>query len=295
MRTLQLALIKVPEGANRKVRMFSNGFELAVEVNGRRIPEFGSRGKTFVEGRRGHRYEIKFRNNRAERVLAVPTVDGLNVIDGNPHTDSSPGYVVQPYSSMTITGWRTSLQSVNLFEFTDKGGGYAAKTHGAQNSGIIGMQVWAEHRAWSPPPPPPQEVHIHHHQWTYNQPPMIRYYDTLSSGPCYKSSLMCAGMPGPTGTAGIPGPAGAPGVSINMSCASSPSSAPDFNLGTGYGAPATDIVSQTMFEKGFWLATLEIYYSDAEGLAKDGITVSKAPTLAVFPQAFGNFCKPPPY
>ncbi len=288
--------------------MFSNGFELFVEVGGRRIPEYGHRGKTFVEGRRAHRYEIKFKNSRAERVLAVPTVDGLNVIDGNPHTDSSPGYVVQPYSSLTVSGWRKSLSEINYFEFTDRSGGYATKTHGGQNSGVIGVQVWAEKRVV---PPPTQEVHIHH--WPpFNWPPPKPFYpDTIiyrsttsgvGSGPQYTCNANM--MSGPTGVVGAKGSPGVPGVDFpgvsntitdqSFLCSTSPE-APEFNLGTGYGAAAQDVVSQTHFEKGLWLAMMEIYYSDAEGLAKDGITVSKAPSLAVFPQAFGSFCKPPTY
>jgi hypothetical protein len=265
-----------PKGQTERFSMFSNGFELFVEVGGRRIPEYGHCGKTFVEGRRAHRYEIKFKNSRAERVLAVPTVDGLNVIDGNPHTDSSPGYVVQPYCS-----------------------------------GVIGVQVWAEKRVVQPPA---QEVHIHH--WPpYSWPPpkpfypdtTIIYRSTADSGRymCGVGSLIHAhGPTGPVGAKGTPGVPGVdfPGVSTSITdhstlcCSNMASSqAPEFNLGTGYGAAAVDVVSQTHFEKGLWLAMMEIYYSDAEGLAKDGITVSKAPSLAVFPQAFGSFCKPPPY
>lgn len=276
--------------------MFSNGFELFVEVGGRRIPEYGHRGKTFVEGRRSHRYEIKFKNSRAERVLAVPTVDGLNVIDGNPHHDNSPGYVVQPYSSLTVSGWRKSLSEINYFEFTDRSGGYATKTHGGQNSGVIGLQVWAEKRVI---PPPAQEVHIHH--WPpYNwPPPKPSYPDTIiyrcttsgmGSGPQYTCNVgnTMSGLIGAKGSSGVPGVA-----DQSFLCSTAPE-APEFNLGTGYGAAAQDMVSQTHFEKGLWLAMMEIYYSDAEGLAKDGITVSKSPGLA-FPQAFGTFCKAPTY
>lgn len=268
--------------------MFSNGFELVVEANGRRIPEYGKNGKTLIEGRRGYRYEIKFRNSRAERVLVIPSVDGVNVIDGQPHRDSSPGYVVQPYSSLTISGWRTSLSEVRQFEFSDRGGSYAGKTHGAQNCGVIGVQVFGEkvlHVQQS-------DIHIHHHHW----PPVTQFPGVTTRIMDYSSSPIggpqytcCLGPTGATGAVGNPGPAG-----VNL-MSSTQNAAPDFNLGTAWGQAMQDQVSQTTFDKGLWLATMEIYYTDADGLAKDGIQVSKAPELASFPQAFGGFCKPPAY
>ena len=77
-----------------------------------------------------------------------------------------------------------------------------------------------------------------------------------------------------------------------MSLAGQPS-APDFNLGTTYGGAIQDAVNQVQFECGVCLAAFEIYYSDRDGLAKDGIPVDKSPAVTAFPQAFGSFCKLP--
>ncbi len=77
------------------------------------------------------------------------------------------------------------------------------------------------------------------------------------------------------------------------SLGASGSPAPDFNLGTTYGQAIHDSVTKVEFEKGLCLATMEIYYSDRDGLLKAGIQVDKAPELASFPQAFGGFCKLP--
>jgi hypothetical protein len=262
--------------------MFSNLFELSVEVNGRNIPEFGHKGKTYVEGRKNHRYQIKFRNSRAERVLVVPTVDGLSVVDAQPYHGNSPGYVVQAYSSLTISGWRTSLSEVRGFEFSDKSGSFAGKTVGQQNCGVIGAMVYAEKQQvhW-------QDIHIHHHHFPPSPPPpvyppyTIRY---MSGTPERTYGSLCS-----------------PGVStresdlsgVSIMCCQAANSSPDFNLGTTYGAPIQDSVMNVSFEKGLCLATFEIYYSDREGLLKDGIQVDKSPELASFPQAFGGFCKLP--
>lgn len=279
--------------------MLNNGFELAVEVDGRRIPEYGHKGRTYIEGRKSHRYQLKFRNNRAERVLVVPTVDGLSVVDGKPYHLESSGYVVQGYSSITITGWRTSLSEVRGFEFSEKGGSYAGKTEGQQNCGIIGALVYAEIK--------PQPTEVHHHHWypPVVVPPPTPSYPIISWTTCAENSA------GPlnrsVGAAGgyssfdksFQGQMSAK-LSVSdssesvMYCASLNNSAPDFNLGTSFGAPIQDKVSEVEFKRGLCLAEFEIYYSDRDGLMKDGIQVDKLPELAVFPQAFGGkFCKPP--
>ncbi len=272
--------------------MFNNGFELSVEVNGRNIPEFGKNGRTYVEGRRNHKYQIRLRNSRAERVLVVPTVDGLSVVDGQPHHENSPGYIVQAYSSLTISGWRTSLSEVRSFEFSDKGSSYAGKTAGQQNCGVIGATVFSERVRV-------QDIHIHHFNWPppviYTAPPTPPY--TIWQTPhTYGNvvddiSLKCSDNA--SGPVGRSGPEGSSGVNINMMQCSLANSAPDFNLGTTYGAPVVDNVTMTSFDKGICLASFEIYYSDRDGLMKDGIQVDKAPELASFPQAFGGFCKLP--
>jgi hypothetical protein len=277
--------------------MQSNWFELSIEIEGgrKRLPEYGHKGKTFVEGRRGYPYQIKFRNSRAERVLVVPSVDGLSVIDGKPATPEASGYIVQAYSSLTISGWRTSMSEIRQFEFSEKSGSYAGKTEGQLNCGIIAVQVFGEKK----PEPVVHDIHIHHIHWPPPPPPKpwpdIQY--TCSTGGVYGSSGLM-GSPGPSGPAGetlksclsadVPDM-----VAVNM-CQTR--QAPDFNLGTAYGAAATDRVTYATFERGLWLATLEIYYSDRDGLLKDGIQVDKSPELATgFPTAFGGFCKPPGY
>lgn len=271
--------------------MFNNGFELSVEVNGRNIPEYGHKGRTYVEGRKFNKYQIRFRNSRAERVLVVPTVDGLSVVDGQPYHENSPGYIVQAYSTLTISGWRTSLSEVRAFEFSDKSGSYAGKTVGQQNCGVIGGRVFSERARVQY-----QDIHIHHFNWppptiytVPNTPYTVWQTPHAYGGSTGDISLKCSSNA--AGLAGRSGPEGSAGVYM-MQCSLS-NSAPDFNLGTGYGAPIQDNVIQTQFDKGICLASFEIYYSDRDGLVKDGIQVDKTPELASFPQAFGGFCKLP--
>lgn len=271
--------------SGRKVSMQINGFDFSVEVDGKRIPEYGHQGKTYVEGRRSRKYQIKFRNNRSERVLVVPSVDGLSVIDGKPATSSSSGYVVEAYSSLTISGWRTSLSEVREFEFSGKGSSFAGKTEGEQNCGVIGAQVFSEVRHYFP-----SGLHLHTHTivpllnddlWggTTGKPPGQPYLiraNLMHSGPMKSLSAE------PTST-----------LSATYASNSVNAGAPDFNLGTGYGNAVQDSVRETNFEKSVCVASFELFYSDAKGLAKAGIQVDKSPTLSVFPKAFSGFCKMP--
>jgi len=270
--------------------MLSNGFELAVEVDGRRIPEYGHRGRTFVEGRRGSPYQIKFRNQRPERVLVVPSVDGLSVLDGNPAVAESPGYAVHGYSSLTLTGWRTSLSEVRQFEFGEKAGSYAGRSQGQQNCGVIGLIVYGEKPAAAIPAiqviqqhtylnPPPPLVFTPYYGW---QPGWVSW----SGSGCVINSAV-----GQTMSSG----ANVAATNYVSQTTEGVQQKVDFNLGTAYGRPLTDMVNYVAFERGPQLATLEIYYSDREGLLRDGIAVDKTPELALegYPRAFGGFCKPP--
>lgn len=268
--------------------MFSNSLELSIEVDGKRIPEFGHRGKTYVEGRPGKNFFIKFRNSRAERVLVIPSVDGLSAIDGKSASQTSSGYVVQAYSSLTIPGWRTSLNEVRDFEFVSKGGSYAGKTAGEQNCGVIGCVIFNEKAKILSI----VEHHIHHYPapstWIQPCPRPIstttRLYGAVSGE--YACDLVEKSLQDET-------PIFMGNFSLAGDCAQPMGTAPDFNLGTAFGNARQDTVREATFDKGIILVTMELYYSDRDGLLKAGIPVDKTPEIAVFPQAFNGFCQPP--
>ena len=48
------------------------------------LPMVRHRGKTFVAGEHGDRYEIRITNNGASRLEVVVSVDGLDVVSGRP-------------------------------------------------------------------------------------------------------------------------------------------------------------------------------------------------------------------
>lgn len=119
----------------------------------RELPIWHHRGQRWVAGSQGAPYAVRLRNNSAERVLVVLSVDGLNVINGEVASPNQTGYVLDPWQSADITGWRKSQHEVAQFVFTDPGDSYAERTGRADNIGVIGIAVFNEAQRWVPPTP----------------------------------------------------------------------------------------------------------------------------------------------
>jgi hypothetical protein len=114
---------------------------------GRVLPMYEHRGKLYVAGEPQHQYEVRVRNNRGGRVLAVTSVDGVNVISGATAAETQDGYVMGAYDSVAIEGWRKSLDAVATFYFTSLDDSYAARTGRPDNVGVIGVALFRE-REW---------------------------------------------------------------------------------------------------------------------------------------------------
>jgi hypothetical protein len=108
------------------------------------------RGEYWVAGTPGARYSIEIRNRSGGRLLAVTSVDGVNVISGATAGWDQGGYVFDPGEQYQITGWRKSNDEVAAFTFTDSPNSYAARTGRAGSIGVIGVAVFRE-RAQRPP------------------------------------------------------------------------------------------------------------------------------------------------
>lgn len=103
--------------------------------------------RTYVIGQVGQRYSIVLQNHTGHRLEAVSTVDGLDVISGKPGTLDNRGYVLMPYASLEIEGFRTSTSDVAAFRFSRVADSYAAQTGSARNVGVIGVALFAERGA----------------------------------------------------------------------------------------------------------------------------------------------------
>ncbi|MGE5305075.1 MAG: hypothetical protein ACM3TN_17325 [Alphaproteobacteria bacterium] len=120
---------------------------------GERLPVYYHRGKMYVAGNPGDRYAVQVANRAGARILAVNSVDGVNVISGETASYEQTGYVFLPWQSYEITGWRKNQNEVAAFYFTSLSDSYAARTDRPQNVGVIGVAVFRERT-----PPQPQPV-----------------------------------------------------------------------------------------------------------------------------------------
>lgn len=112
----------------------------------RPLPLLRHHGRWYLAGEPGHEYELRLRNRRSERLLAVASVDGVNVISGETAAVSQSGYVLDGYGTVTIDGWRKSLDEVATFYFTALPDAYAARTGRPDNVGVIGVALFRERR-----------------------------------------------------------------------------------------------------------------------------------------------------
>lgn len=100
--------------------------------------------RTMVIGQAGQRYSIVLTNHTSHRFESVVTVDGLDVINGKPGTADNRGYVLLPFATLEIEGFRQSTNAVAAFRFAAVGESYAAQMGSARNVGVIGVALFSE-------------------------------------------------------------------------------------------------------------------------------------------------------
>jgi hypothetical protein len=130
--------------------------------NGTTLSAHYYRGEYWVAGNPGARYAIEVRNCAGERLMAVTSVDGVNVISGATAAWDQSGYVFDPGEQYQITGWRKSHAEVADFTFTAAPDSYAGRTGRPANIGVIGVAIFRERpsmpeiaRSQPQPAPPP--------------------------------------------------------------------------------------------------------------------------------------------
>jgi hypothetical protein len=121
-------------------------------TTGRELPIYRHRGEYWVAGRPGTRYAIRARNAMGERIMAVMSVDGVNVVTGETAGVLQNGYVFSGGERSDITGWRKSDSQIAAFEFTSIANSYASRTGRPDDVGVIGVAMFRERM---PVPPPP--------------------------------------------------------------------------------------------------------------------------------------------
>jgi hypothetical protein len=120
--------------------------------DGKTLEAVTSSGTTFfcVEPEmHGKPFTIQLRHQSSGRKAVFIGVDGKCVQTGkddwtNPRADMR-AYLVEPYRTMELKGFRTSEETVGEFVFTDVERSYAAQTGTSENSrGTIGLEIWGE-------------------------------------------------------------------------------------------------------------------------------------------------------
>lgn len=138
---------------DRLTKSYPN-FNLDVVVNGRPLQEYYARGRTYVEALQGAEYELRLRNNSSDRVAVALSVDGLNTIDAR-HTSAwnASKWVIEPYQTITISGWQMSTERARRFYFTNERDSYGAKLGQTANLGVISAVFFREQYRGAPPYP----------------------------------------------------------------------------------------------------------------------------------------------
>jgi hypothetical protein len=126
--------------------------DVRVLVQGQSAPLFQSwdQGQRFYfQAFQGRRYALELHNNTGERVGVLVAVDGLNVVNGERSNlrSGEAMYVLGPWETTTIRGWRSSLNDVRQFVFVDEERSYAERTGQANGDmGWIRVLTFREQR-----------------------------------------------------------------------------------------------------------------------------------------------------
>ncbi len=207
------------------------------------------RGEYWVAGTPGARYAIDIHNRLGERLLAVTSVDGVNVVSGATAGWDQTGYVFGGGERYQITGWRKSDAQIAAFTFTASPNSYAERTGRPANVGVIGVAIFRE-RAPQPVYSPP----------LIGQSPPSRFEDSRGASEVppaeadaaqgrLRDKAASAESGNSQRSANAAGSAGAMAGLGALAAPAAPMYAPAPKLGTGHGAREYSYVDHTEFER----------------------------------------------
>jgi hypothetical protein len=117
----------------------------------RLLPVYWHEGRAYVAGKPGNEYQLTVRNRQGGDLLAVLSVDGINVVSGETAHPGQSGYVLGPRDLLEVKGWRKSLARTAAFYFTALPDSYAARTGRPEDVGVLGVALFR--RKAEPPQP----------------------------------------------------------------------------------------------------------------------------------------------
>jgi len=265
---------------------------------GQVLPVHYYKGEYWVAGTPGAKYSISVGNQSGGRVLAVMSVDGVNVLNGQTASFDQSGYVFNAGQRYDINGWRKSNYEVAAFEFVASPASYAERTGRPANVGVIGVALFRE-RYVQPP------ISI--------APPPVRY---PFGGRDASEERLKAGVAETENAAGSLGRAAASAQPAPPAPAAPAAPAAEYakraeaqdrradtmreKLGTGHGERESSYVSNTQFERAQSTPneTISIRYDSRENLVAMGVIPSRHPGRGQprpFPDSYGFVPDPPRY
>ncbi len=148
-----LTLMVVPVQA--VARKYSNVPVVDMEiVSDRRGPlrEYSTRSehdtiqRSYIMAKNDERYRIKVSNRSNRRVGLVIAVDGRNIISGKKSYLQSDErmYLLEPFQTQEIEGWRTGRNRTHRFYFTDMDESYSADWGDYSAMGVVALAVFSE-------------------------------------------------------------------------------------------------------------------------------------------------------
>jgi hypothetical protein len=119
--------------------------QVEILVNGTPQRRYTHEGRWYVEAVKGREYAIRLRNPYPVRAAVALSVDGLNTIDAR-HTAAAEArkWVLEPYQTITISGWQTSRTEARRFEFTTEAKSYGQALGETANLGVISAVFFKE-------------------------------------------------------------------------------------------------------------------------------------------------------
>jgi len=122
-----------------------NRADVEILVGGAPQRRYAHGGRWYVEAPKGREYAIRLHNPYAVRVAVALSVDGLNTIDARQTTAAGARkWVLDPYQTVTISGWQTSQTEARRFEFTTEARSYGQALGATANLGVISAAFFKE-------------------------------------------------------------------------------------------------------------------------------------------------------
>jgi len=290
--------------------------DLSILVNNRPIDTYSHKGKAYIEGWKGSEYSIQYKNNSNLRRKIVVSVDGLNVVSGDNNWER--GYVVEPWQTLVIPGWRNDSENVAKFVFSSVKGSYNQHNDkgNVMNVGVIGCRVFVELQKTEPVKYNP--IHYHYHTTYDYKPPIYSnpgyWFQTPIWTNVIGTNLSGGGVSCGTTFNSPLRSVGQNSVQCSFTCDSSPTMSENItevgaaflnssfgemdakpqSVGTGWGENKVFETKTVDYEfSKSPIETITIFYDSREGLRRRGIPMDKPQQSYHEPNPFPDGCPPP--